>query len=43
METQANEILEALRASKLKGPGPQSYTPNQKEFYVRQSPKLEFK
>lgn len=41
-DSQTDNVLEALRASKIKGPGPQSYLPNTKKFMVRSPVNINF-
>ena len=42
LDMSSNEILDALRESKLRGPGPQTYKPDMKKILARPSPKIVF-
>ena len=41
-ESSTDVVLDALRASKMQGPGPQSYTPSHNKFLVRSPPNINF-
>ena len=42
LDQSSNDVLDALRASKIRGPGPQSYVPDLSKFMVRPAPKINF-